>query len=171
MLAKLLGLDEKDLIIINTYMQDPDVSQSKLAQLVKISQPSVYARITKLKQKGLLTAQYGIDTQKAGMSLVRVDCKAKQATKLLDHLKHCSFFAHGFTMSGIHNVCIFIVAHNLEKVQAIIDINLRQNPDVDDIVMSVVVSSAKPFPCQIDLVKEQHEGCQSQDCTNCHLHK
>jgi len=172
MLQEKLGLNDKDVIILNTFMKNPEVSQSELAKVLKLSQPSVNARIQKLKQQGLLSDQYGIDTNKADMSLARVDCTASNAKELLDHLNQCSFFVNGFTLSGVHNVSIFMVAHSLKKIESIVDKHLRCNPNVKNIEMSVVVSATNPFICQIDLEKEQHESCQNPgSCDTCRLSK
>jgi len=172
MLKEKLGLDDKDVIVLNTFMKKPESSQSELAKILKLSQPSVNARIQKLKAQGLLSEQYGIDTNKANMALARVDCTANNAKQLLDHLKQCSFFVNGFTLSGVHNVSMFIVAHSLKKIESIVDKHLRCNPNVKNIEMSVVVSATKPFICQIDLEKEQHESCQNPgSCDTCTLSK
>ncbi len=172
MLKEKLGLDDKDVTILNTFMKNPEVSQSELAKALKLSQPSVNARVQKLKTQGLLSEQYGIDTNKADMSLVRVDCTAANAKELLAHLNQCSFFVNGFTLSGVHNVSMFIVAHSLKKIESIVDKHLRANPTVKNIEMSVVVSATNPFICQIDLEKEQHESCQNPgSCETCRLNK
>jgi len=171
MIRDKLGLDDKDVHIASRLMQDPSVSQADLAQELKLSQPSINARIHKLKERGILTHLVGIDHNKTDMCMVRVDCTAQDAQEILTTLQHCSFFVNGFVMSGTCNVCLFVVGHDLKKVEAIINRHLRSNPKVRDIAMHVVVSAAKPFIYAINLEHEEHEECKNPSaCGACPLH-
>ena len=71
-------------------------------------------------------------------------------------------------MSGNNNASILIVGHDLKKIDSIVNRHLRVDPDIKDINMSVVVSTAKPFICNVDIAREQHELCQySGECKEC----
>tara|TARA_Y100000310_G_scaffold337253_2_gene423866 strand:- start:240 stop:791 length:552 start_codon:yes stop_codon:yes gene_type:complete len=170
MLKDNLGLDVKDTRILSLYAQNPHVSQAELGKALSISQPSVNARLQKLKDKGLLATIRGVDFKKTDMVMARVDFIASSAENILQHLKHCSFFVNGFMMSGRRNVSVFIVGHTLKKIETIINKHLRGHEDIDDIAMDVVVSAEKPFVCPIDLEKEAHESCQDpRSCEECEL--
>ena len=170
MLQEKLGIDDKDSTIMSLIMSHPDISQSEIAQMVKMSQPSVNARVHKLMEKGILARSIGIDFTKANVYLARVDFTAAHAESILNELKHCSFFVNGFIMSGKHNASIMVVGYSLRKIETIIDKNLRTRQDIKDIVMSVVVSASKPFVCEIDLDKEQQEECQdASSCDDCKM--
>ena len=56
-----MRFDAKDKIIISMYAEDPDVSQETIGKKVNLSQPSVAARIAKLKEAGALSSQLGIN--------------------------------------------------------------------------------------------------------------
>ncbi len=171
MLKEKLGLDAKDATILSLYTKQPDISQAELARLLKISQPSVNARISKLKAKGILASTHGIEFNKTSLYLLRVDFTAPNAQQVLDTMKHCSFFVNGFIMSGKTNTSIFIVGHSLEKIETIINEHLRTKPDIKDITTSIIVSAAKPFICSIDIEKEEHEGCKNKgSCKVCPMH-
>jgi Lrp/AsnC family transcriptional regulator, leucine-responsive regulatory protein len=172
MLKEKLGMDAKDLKILSLFMKNPHVSQTELAEALSISQPSVNARVHKLRKRGILSGNVGIEFNKTDMYLARVDFTAPDADSVMEQLKQCSFFVNGFIMSGKNNASIFIVAHDLRKLDAIINQHLRSNMSVKDINMSVAVSAAKPFVCSIDLEKEQHEECMdTTSCADCKIGK
>jgi DNA-binding Lrp family transcriptional regulator len=170
MLKDNLGLDAKDTRILSLFARNPHISQSELGKALSISQPSVNARLQKLKDKGLLATLRGVDFKKTEMVMARVDFIASSAENILKHLQHCSFFVNGFMMSGRRNVSVFIVGHTLKKIETIIDKHLRGHEDVNDIAMDVIVSATKPFVCPIDLEREAHESCQNpKSCEECEL--
>jgi Lrp/AsnC family transcriptional regulator, leucine-responsive regulatory protein len=164
-------LDPKDMKILSALMKDPRTSQSTLATKLKLSQPSINARIQKLRAKGLVAESIGIDFNKSSMQLVRIDCTVTNAPKLLDTLKDCSFFVNGFTMSGQRNVSMLIIVPDLQKAETIIDTHLRTNSQVSDIQTSVTIRSTKPFICSVNLEGAKSESCNnSESCEHCPLH-
>lgn len=172
MISETLSIDEKDVKIISTFMQNPEVSQTELAEKLKISQPSVNARIHKLKNRGILAFASGIEFNRAKLYLATVHFTAANADEVLDKLKHCPHFINGFVMSGKHNVCIMVAAHALKKIETIINTHLRNNNEVSDISMSVVISSAKPFVFQMDIIGANSESCKDVNSCNCeHIKK
>ena len=56
-----LGLDDRDNSILSMLLKDPNVSQEEIAKKIKLSQPSVGARIKKLKEKGVLHFINGVN--------------------------------------------------------------------------------------------------------------
>ena len=58
MITEKLGLDEKDINIISSYMQNPEISQSEIAEKLKLSQPSVFVRIQLVTHTGLSLHTY-----------------------------------------------------------------------------------------------------------------
>ncbi len=167
MLKEKLGVDERDAVILSMFAKNPEVSQTDLAEALKLSQPSINARVQKLKKKGLLSLTAGIEFNKTDMYMARVDFTAPNSEEILSQLQNCSFFVNGFIMSGSNNVSVFIVGHDLQRIENIISMHLRSNPDIKDINMSVVVSSAKPFIYSVDIEKEENSDCENCDkCKN-----
>ncbi|HOO04786.1 MAG TPA: winged helix-turn-helix transcriptional regulator, partial [Methanomassiliicoccales archaeon] len=94
-----MRLDAKDRIIISMYAEDPDVSQESIAKRVGLSQPSVAARIAKLKEGGALASQFGIDPLRMGLYLAKVDISSTRPDEILGMFRGCPYFANGFTIS------------------------------------------------------------------------
>ena len=164
-----LGLDDKDVKLFTLVMNDPDISQAELAKALNISQPSVNVRIRKLKERGILEESVGIEFNKTGLVMGRVDFASAEAKKIMDTLRGCSFFVNGFITSGKKNASILIVADDLKRIEAIVNEHIRNNPAISEIDMSVVVSSAKPFVFSVNLEQGKHPGCHGSSCESCPL--
>ena len=170
MLKDKIGIDDKDALLLSTLMQDAQTSQQALANKLKISQPSVNARVRKLKEKGVLVEAAGLDAKAAGLALARVDCTCTDTEKLLGKLSHCSFFVNGFILSGKRNLSLFLLGEDLEKVEDIVNIYLRGNETVSDVEVTVVVQSTKSFICAVDLANEHQHPCNDKHgCAACDL--
>ena len=66
-MKEFLDLDKRDREILSLYEKYPEMSQSEMAEKLKISQPSVSARIHKLKQKGALSHIVGMNLKKVSL--------------------------------------------------------------------------------------------------------
>ncbi|MFQ5819643.1 MAG: AsnC family transcriptional regulator, partial [Candidatus Heimdallarchaeota archaeon] len=66
-------LDEKDRQIISLLAKNPEASQSFIAQQVNLSQPSVGARIQRLKQEGAIAYLVGMNFKHIGLHLAKVE--------------------------------------------------------------------------------------------------
>ena len=56
-----LGLDDRDNTILSLIQKNPNISQEEIAKKIKLSQPSVGARIKKLHQNGILQTVNGVN--------------------------------------------------------------------------------------------------------------
>lgn len=145
MFKEKLNLNDRDIQIMQLVMDDPHISQSQIAVKLKLSQPSINFRLKKLREKGILTYDVGIDVSKAKLFLARVDFTAKSAQKILDGLKNCPYFVNGFVMSGKNNGSVFFISEDLKKIDEIVNNELRIHEQVSDINVNVVVNTIKNF--------------------------
>ena len=162
-----MGIDERDARIISWYADNPSISQSELAKKLKLSQPSVNARIQKLIKKGLLSITTGMKFSTSNLFMMRVDFTATSPEHILEKLRRCSFFVNGLVMSGKNNVSVFLVCDDLRKIDEIINAYIRADPSISDINANVVVSAAKDFVFSINLSQELHQ----RNCTKLHTCK
>jgi Lrp/AsnC family transcriptional regulator, leucine-responsive regulatory protein len=168
MLKKKLGIDEKDLNIIDSYMKNANVSQKEIADALKLSQPSVFVRIQKLKKKGLLRTNIGIEFTNSNLFMCRIDLTSKNPNGLLNELKICPFFVNGFIISGESNVSVMFAHQNLQKIDEIVNNHLRKKESVSNVKLNVIVSSAKDYIFQIDLNNIDNIDCVNQEnCNDC----
>ncbi len=163
-----LGLDDRDNQIISILQKTPDVSQDEIAKKVKLSQPSVGARIRKLQEKGILHNITGFNFRTVALNLAKVDVNATDTRAVIDEFSDCPFFLNAFVTSGRHNLTLLFMATDLKRLEGIVNFHLRGNPKVKEVQMDIVISTAKDFvlPLNIDY-ENKNQVCCSQNCRNC----
>ena len=154
MLKERLDLDDKDIKILSWFMEDPYISQLEIAKRLKLSQPSINIRIKKLKEKGVLNINTGINFNKTNLFLVRVDFTANKGGQILERIKNCSFFVNGYVTSGKNNISIYLLADDLKKIDEIINLHIRSKEDANNISSTVIVSSIKDLILNLNLKPE-----------------
>lgn len=161
-----LGLDERDNIIMSLLQNDPEVSQEEIAKKIKLSQPSVGARIRKLHQKGILHNVNGVNFRKVDLNLAKVDVNSTDTTAIIREFKDCPFFLNALITSGRYNLCLLFTATNLKRLEGIVNHHLRNNPKVKEIQMNIVISTAKDLvlPLNIDY-ENRAQICCEQECS------
>jgi DNA-binding Lrp family transcriptional regulator len=165
-----MRLDAKDKIIISMYAEDPDVSQESIGKRISLSQPSVAARIAKLKESGALSSQLGINPLKMGLYLAKVDISSTRPDEILSMFRGCPYFANGFTISGKSNLCLLFFSESIATLEAIVNGHIRSNPSVSDVDFNIVITSERDFivPSAMDFEHSEHPPCgiklQCRDC-------
>lgn len=159
-----LGLDDRDNTILSLIQKNPDVSQEEIAKKIKLSQPSVGARIRKLQQKGILHNINGVNFRIVDLSLAKVDINATDTTAIINEFKDCPFFINALITSGKHNLCLLFMATDLKRLEGIVNCHLRGNPKVKEIELNIVISTAKDFilPLNIDYENKRQIDCKQK---------
>jgi len=168
-----LDLDKRDREILSLLEKSPEMSQSDMAEKLKISQPSVSARIHKLKQNGALAHVVGMNLKKVKLHMAKVDVTANNTSSLLDIFKDCPYFLNGLIVSGKHNLCLFFVGEDIATLEAIVDGHLRNNPLVKEAEVSIVISPMKDLimPLRMNFDFKDTPPCGNQcKCEDCHHH-
>ncbi|MBU0614863.1 MAG: Lrp/AsnC family transcriptional regulator [Nanoarchaeota archaeon] len=160
-----LGLDHRDNVIISILQKDPSISQEEIAKKIKLSQPSVGARIKKLQQKGVLNQINGVNFKTVDLSLGKIDVNTTDTKAIIDEFKDCPFFINAMVTSGRHNLCLLFAATDLKRLEGIVNHHLRSNPKVKEIELNIVISTCKDFvmPLNIDYENPRQLACK-QDC-------
>lgn len=176
-----MRLDAKDKAIISMYAEDPNVSQETIARRVNLSQPSVAARISKLKQAGALTVQLGISPLKMGLYLAKVDISSTRPEEILGMFRHCPYFANGFTVSGKSNLCLLFYSESIATLESIVNGHIRSNPSVSDVDFNIVITAERELivpsvmsferserpPCGIELRCGECPSFRYKRCMGC----
>ncbi len=171
-MKEFLDLDKRDREILSILEKDPEMSQSEMAEKLKISQPSVSARIYKLKKKGALSHVVGMNMKKVGLYMAKVDVIANNTSSVLDIFKDCPYFLNGLIVSGKHNLCLFFVGEDIATLEAIVDGHLRSNPLVRGAEVSIVIATMKDLVMPIKMNFEFSDvppcgnGCNCKDCAH-----
>ncbi|TRZ91057.1 MAG: Lrp/AsnC family transcriptional regulator [Methanosarcinales archaeon] len=171
-MREFLDLDKRDRQILSLLEKNPEMSQSDIAEKLKISQPSVSARMHKLKQKGALAHVVGMNLKKVDLYMAKVDVIANNTSSVLDIFKDCPYFLNGLIVSGKHNLCLFFVGEDIATLEAIVDGHLRSNPLVKGAEVSIVIAPMKdlilPIKMNFDLSSTPPcgNGCNCKDCAH-----
>ncbi len=163
-----LGLDDRDNTILSLVQKSSNISQEEIAKKIKLSQPSVGARIRKLQQKGILHNVNGVNFRIVDLNLAKVDINATDTTAIINEFKDCPFFINALITSGRHNLCLFFTATDLKRLEGIVNHHLRGNPKVKDIELNIVISTSKDLvlPLNIDYENKKQVNCE-QHCRDC----
>jgi len=150
-IKKHLKVDKKDRTILNLTYNNQDISQELIAQKLQISQPSVAARIKKLKNKGLLEQITGINLNKISLKVAMVRLTTTNTEKILNMFRDCPFFLNGFIISGENNLVLLLAGDDLASIESIIDSHIRPDKDVQNVNFEVIITSVKDFVIPINL--------------------
>ncbi len=165
-----LDLDKRDRELLSLLEQNPEMSQNDMAERLKISQPSVSARIHKLKKKGALAHVVGMNLKKVNLYMAKVDVIASNTSSVLDIFKDCPYFLNGLIVSGKHNLCLFFVGEDIATLEAIVDGHLRNNPLVRSAEVSIVITPMKDLIMPLRMNFESSDlppcgnGCNCREC-------
>ncbi len=161
-------LDEKDKMILEILEKNPEISQNEIAKIVGLSQPSVGARIKKMKELGIINHAYGINIKNPGLYILKVDIKCRQPRELLKLFSECPFFLNGFIVAGNRNLMMFFIGEDLSTLEAIVDRHIRPSPDVYDIDVGIVVRAERDtiIPMKIYVERSKIPSCGS-NCNEC----
>ncbi len=169
-----LELDEKDRQIISLLVENPEMSQSEIAEKIGISQPSVGVRLKKLKQKGAISFVVGMDFKRVGLYLAKVELTAKNTAEIVEKFKNCPYFINGLITSGKNNLCLFFMSEDISTIDSIVDVHLRNDPNVDDVEINIIITPAMSFvlPVKMSFEKTEHAPCGSNgNCGDCSYYK
>jgi len=165
-----MTLDDNDRTIITLFAKDPRTSQEEIAAKLDISQPSVAARIRKLRKMGALDMQVGLNPAKMGLNISKVDITTTNKDAIMEMFRGCPYFMNGYSVSGKHNLCLFFICENIATMEAIINGHLRPNQYVKDVDFNIIISTEKPLnvPIVLTPTKDKCPPCgillECKDC-------
>ncbi len=163
-----IELDDRDRKIIALFEQNPTISQAEIAQHVGLSQPTVGARMNKLKESGAVVTSVGMDLKKIGLNMAKVEITTKDSNEIIDRFKNCPYFLNALIVSGRENLCLFFAAEDISTIEALVDRHLRSNPSVSNVNFGIIISSVQNMTTQIKMGFEKTEKSPCGfDCAEC----
>jgi DNA-binding Lrp family transcriptional regulator len=161
-ITRKLGIDEKDKIIMSELSQNPHISQQILAEKTKLSQPAIGMRVLKLKRKGIIAHNVGLNFKEVDMFLGKVDVTAKDPEKIIKEFDCCPYFLNGLIMSGESNLCLFFMGPTLKILETIVNHHLRSNENVSNVKLNIMINSARDFIFPVNF--DDSGYCKSKAC-------
>ncbi|MBC7128633.1 MAG: winged helix-turn-helix transcriptional regulator [Thermoplasmatales archaeon] len=148
-------IDNIDRKIISLLQKNPNISQNEIAKEVELSQPSVSARIKRMRENGILASMFGIDIKKVGLHVAKIEINKNEKNEFI---KDCPYILS--VIETVEKNILYIVSEDFSSLEAI----AKKHFDMDD--FEVVLSSYPNlvFPIKIP---EKNNGCSNCDCSNC----
>ena len=174
MASSSIELDKKDRIILNLTYNNQKISQEEIAKKLHISQPSVAARIKKLKERGLIEQIIGVNLNKVRLKVAMVRLVTTNTEKILNMFRECPFFLNGFIISGKDNLVLLLVGDDMASLESIIDSHIRPDKDVQSVDFDVIITSIKDFVIPINIPTEalNNPPCDlDHKCEECYAFK
>ncbi|RLG28474.1 Lrp/AsnC family transcriptional regulator [Methanosarcinales archaeon] len=173
MTDKKFRIDQKDREIITNITETPDISQHEIAEKIGLTQPSVAMRLKKLKKMGAIEKQYGIDPEKLGLHIAKLEIVTTNSEKLINRFIDCPYFLNGFITSGKKNICLLFAGEDIPTLEAIVNGHIRPLEEVESVEFNIIISTAKeliiPVKMHIKQVEKQPCGINSE-CKKCPLY-
>lgn len=132
-------LDGTDLKIINELSRDGRKSFVEIAKKTGLSQVAIKNRVEKLIADNFLKIQGQLNISKCYSVSASIEIEADEATiaKLIEKFEKSPLVYHLVKTSGRYNLLLSIVAQNLESIQTLVDREVRRNPGVKHIEMTI----------------------------------
>jgi Lrp/AsnC family transcriptional regulator for asnA, asnC and gidA len=136
---KLKDLDESDLGIIRALSKDGRKSFVKIAKASELTSAGVKNRVEKLIKNGILEIKGLINIEKFYeiSASINIEGDSQSVSKLIEKLKNCPLIYQLNKVSGRHNLIISIVAPNPQRVEYFIDKQIRSEPGIKHIEVSI----------------------------------
>jgi len=144
-----LGIDAIDKKILEILQSNPEASQKEIASRIKLSQPSVSARIKKLKKNGLLAHVVGIDIKKAGLHVGKIEVK-----EIDEKFRNCPRILS--ILETNDGYIVFVVSEDYPSMEYFVRKNFGEK-------IKIILDANPNFVLPLKLNKN---GC-SNDCVKC----
>lgn len=159
MIPTILNLDEIDKQIMDLMQEDPEITHTRLAEILNRSQPAIGARIKKLKELGLLTIQVGIDFTvpkvAKDLKLMMVLIETSDVASIFKIAEECPYVINAMKSTAVKNVVVYMACSSLKRIDHIIDTHFRNKPYVQRLEANIIMGIANPLIFPINLVVEE----------------
>ena len=140
-------LDSLDMRILDLLEQTPEITQTRLARELKVSQPWVATRLKLLKQKGVLTVKTGINFERLGLVIGAIGLSSKNPYHLARKYRSCPYFLRGLILSGEQNLALDFFGEDTSSLQGIVDQHIRKEPEVANVDFRLVTHVIGDLAC------------------------
>lgn len=144
--------------ILTIVQEKPSLSHSRVAKLIKMSQPAVGSRVGKLEDKNLLGTQYGVNFASNRLCFAIVTMQVRNVADKLEELRKNPQVQQVFKVFGKYNMLVWVGGINEDEVSRIVKDSLAGDPDIPKLEIVFMGAALKdlavPFPLP---VKEENE--------------
>lgn len=118
-------LDEVDRKLLNIIQENADLTYAELANILGISQSSVYVRLKKLKDKGYIKRIIAVlNTEKLGLNLkcfIFINIDIKKYDYVIERLKDFDKIVAIYDVTGEYALIVQALVHNQKELATLLD--------------------------------------------------
>ena len=163
--AERFDLDDIDKKILTLVQTEPDITHTEIAERIQRSQPAVGMRINKLKNKGILCQQNGINFKNAeDIFFAIVMIKANNPQEIIEMSKYCPFIINCLRLTGNLNIMVLLASTDLKKIDRVVSYHFRNNSQIIFSSMDIVSGIAKDFILPMDFNVDDHDPNLQEGC-------
>lgn len=160
MIPKILDLDEIDQQIMDIMQKNPDITHTRLAELLNRSQPAIGARVKRMKENGLLVNTTGIDffhPQIAQvLKLMMVLINTEDVDAIFRIAEDCPYVINALKSSAVNNVVVFLACSSIKRLDQIIDQHFRCKSYVRRVEANIIMDISHQLIFPVNLIVEKY---------------
>ncbi len=159
---KILEVDERDLELLGILENDSRLPWTRIARLMGVSEATVYLRVKKLEEKGILEGfSIIVNPSRLGLRIVLfllLRVRAHYVNKIRNYLVENKYIAEAYETTGYYNFLVKILASQLDDAMKVVDeisslkgveeiesiVALREIKRVNKIVNEIVSGKGSP---------------------------
>ncbi|HEC76113.1 MAG TPA: winged helix-turn-helix transcriptional regulator [Thermoplasmatales archaeon] len=149
-----INIDNIDRAIIGLLQQNPDLSQSEIGEIVNLSQPSVSARIKRLKENGILAFNIGTDIKKIGLHVAKMEFPRDKEIK---EIHQCPYMLS--LLETEDGKILYLVGEDISSLESFSKKKFGRND------LKVIISSYPDFIMPLKM--KNSCSCNSCECNIC----
>jgi Lrp/AsnC family transcriptional regulator for asnA, asnC and gidA len=137
-------IDDLDIKILSILLKDSRTPYRKIARTLGVGESTIYLRIKKLKEAGILNAfTIDIDLRRLGLvaeALMMIKVRPRNYSKILNKVTGVPGVIEAYEITGEYQLAVKVVAKNNESLSRIID-ELGSIEGIDHVKVLYVIRS------------------------------
>jgi len=140
---KSIDYDQKNEQIIQLLADNPMLNNTQLAQIMKLSQPAIFARIDYLLKNQLLVVQKGFNSNKLQSQVyLMIFLKTRGDSLFNTHI--CPFIQQVYRLTGHWNYLLKICCESYEQAKLFFNRCIFSHEEVIDCEVQTITSTLHP---------------------------
>ena len=123
-------------------------------------------KILKMERSGILKTQKGLNIRNSGLKVMLVFINTKNVNEFMKKANPCPYMINIFRISGPYNVIVMIAATKMKTITKVLDTCLKNDDNINEIKMSLMVESVQDFiiPMDFSIENFNEASCYANGC-------
>ncbi|MEM2855817.1 MAG: Lrp/AsnC family transcriptional regulator [Candidatus Nitrosocaldaceae archaeon] len=158
-------LDNIDKEILRLVSKDPEITQTKLANALSLTQPAISLRLKKLKKMNILNGSNIIDPSILDIKMIRIDINTNNTSTIIDKVKRCPMIVNCYETDD-NTISMIAIGENMQFLNCMLLKHIDTNGD--DIIRRNIIKSIKGLSIANNLEqRSEYPPCGDKPCGEC----